>query len=60
MGKYVNIITVEFSMFNIKNILIDYGVLPNSTNFVMKASAVKKRWKQILSFKESNTKVPPK
>jgi len=61
MDEYGNIIAVAVSKLDMKKILKDYGVIPENTNFGIKASAVKNLLEgNAVSFKKPNTEVLPK
>ena len=61
MDEYGNIIAVAVAKLDMKKILKDYGVIPENTNFGIKASAVKNLLEgNAVSFKKPNTEVLPK
>ncbi|MDA9990946.1 serine protease [Paracoccaceae bacterium] len=61
MDEYGNIIAVAVAKLDMKKILKDYGVIPENTNFGIKASAVKNLLEgNAVAFKKPNTEVVSK
>ena len=59
MDEFGNIVAVAVAKLSLKKILKDYGVVPENTNFGVKASAVRNLMEgNGVSFKAPNTEVP--
>ena len=61
MDEYGNIIAVAVAKLDVKTIIKDYGVVPENTNFGVKASAVRNLMEgNGVKFKAPNTEVMSK
>jgi len=59
MDELGNVVAVAVAKLSLKKILKDYGVVPENTNFGVKASAVKNLMEgNSISFKVSNKETP--
>ena len=58
LDEYGNVVAVAVAKLSLKKILKDYGVVPENTNFGVKASAVRNLMEgNSVSFKSPNTEV---